>query len=73
MTLIHLKVLIWKLAPLYGFNMKKELMEDEKIQGTGRAHSTETQKRHIPLVSLFLHLRMLTVHCFVWSLGLQPW
>ena len=42
----------------------------DKVQ---RAHTRRNPKRHIPLVSLLLLHKMVTVHCFIWPLGLRLW
>jgi len=62
--------------PQYGFNIKKKkksLMEDKGKYKARREYARWNPKRHIPPVSLLLWHEIVTVHCFVWPLGLRPW
>ena len=69
-----MKVLIGKI-PQYVFiawrRKKISLIEDKRKDETWRAHTRWNPKRHIPLVSLLLWLKMVAVHCFVWPLALR--
>ena len=42
------------------------LIEDERKGKAQRAYTPRNPKRHIPLVSLLLWRKMVTVYCFVW-------
>ena len=50
-----------------------DLIEDKRKDKAHRAHTRRNPKRRIPPVSLLLWRKMVTVHCFVWALGLQLW
>ena len=38
-----------------------------------KEHTCRNAKRHISPVSLLVQHKIVAVHRFVWSLGLQPW
>ena len=55
--------------------MKKtsSLIKDKRKDKAQRAYTCLNPKRHIPLVSLLLWHKMVTVRCVVWPLALQLW
>ena len=55
--------------------MKKtsSLIEDKRKDKAHRAYTCWNPKKHIPPVSLLLWHKMVTVRCFVWTLGLRLW
>jgi len=64
------KVLTQKInASIYGFNIKKNSLMEDKIQGAEGAHSSEPEKAH--LTGKFVATKMVVVHCLVWALCLQ--
>ena len=70
-------MLIWKINASVWFRwMKKKtssLIEDKRKDEAHMAHTRRNPKRHIPLVSLLLWRKMVTVRCFAWALGLRLW
>ena len=55
--------------------MKKtsSLIEDKRKDKAQRTYTCQNPKRHIPLVSLLLWHKMVTVCCFIWPLTLRLW
>jgi len=47
-------------------------MENKRNSEAQRPHTRRNPKRHTSLVSLLLH-KIVAIHCFVWTLGLQLW
>ena len=50
-----------------------QLVEDRRSTTAHGAYDHWNPKRHIPMASLLLQRKMVTVLCFVWALGLQLW
>jgi len=48
-------------------------MEDKRNNEAQRPLTRRNPKRYIPLVGLLLWRKLVAVHPFVWTLGLQLW